>query len=117
MLGVISTPETTIVTIPIVKVAVPLGMFFMALAGLCPSVMWGAIFNLSTEGLGKYTPMASGIFLSLVCGGGIIPFLQNLLADSIGSLNSYWLLIGCLVYLLYYAVAGCKNVNKNIPVE
>jgi FHS family L-fucose permease-like MFS transporter len=117
MLGIIYTPETTLVTIPIVKATVPLGMFFMALAGLCTSVMWGAIFNLSTEGLGKYTPMASGIFMALVCGGGIVPFLQNLLADSVGSLNSYWLLIGCLAYLLFYALVGCKNVNKDIPVE
>ena len=117
MLGIIYTPETTLVTIPIVNATVPLGMFFMALAGLCTSVMWGAIFNLSTEGLGKYTPMASGIFMALVCGGGIVPFLQNLLADSVGSLNSYWLLIGCLAYLLFYALVGCKNVNKDIPVE
>ena len=117
MLGIIYTPETTLVTIPIVKATVPLGMFFMALAGLCTSVMWGAIFNLSTEGLGKYTPMASGIFMALVCGGGIVPFLQNLLADTVGSLNSYWLLIGCLAYLLFYALVGCKNVNKDIPVE
>ncbi len=117
LLGIIYTPETILVTIPIVKVSVPLGMFFMALAGLCTSVMWGAIFNLATEGLGKYTPMASGIFMALVCGGGIIPFFQNLLADSVGSLGSYWLLIAGLAYLLFYALVGSKNVNKNIPTE
>ncbi|MBO7198255.1 MAG: MFS transporter [Tidjanibacter sp.] len=117
LLGIIYTPETILVTIPIVKVSVPLGMFFMALAGLCTSVMWGAIFNLATEGLGKYTPMASGIFMALVCGGGIIPFLQNLLADSVGSLGSYWLLIAGLAYLLFYALVGSKNVNKDIPTE
>ena len=79
--------------------------------------MWGAIFNLSAEGLGKYTATASGIFMTLVCGGGIIPFLQNLLADHIGSVQSYWLIIACLGYLVFYALVGSKNVNKDIKVD
>ena len=117
MLCIMYIPETMLVTIPIVAVKVPLGMFFMALTGLCTSVMWGAIFNLATEGLGKYTPMASGIFMALVCGGGIIPFLQGLLADGVGYLGSYWLPFAGLAYLLFFALVGSKNVNKDIPVE
>ncbi len=97
--------------------AVPVSLIFLMLCGLCTSVMWGAIFNLSTEGLGKYTAAASGIFMTLVCGGGIIPFFQNLLADKVGSIQSYWLLVVCLCYLIFYAVAGSKNVNKEIPTE
>lgn len=97
--------------------AIPLSLGFLILCGLCTSIMWGAIFNLAVEGLGKYTAAASGIFMTLVCGGGIIPFFQNLLADHVGSLQSYWLIIACLLYLVYYALAGCKNVNKDIPVE
>ena len=38
---------------------------FMALCGLCTSIMWGGIFNLAVEGLGKYTAAASGIFIEL----------------------------------------------------
>jgi len=96
---------------------VPVSLFFIMLCGLCTSVMWGGIFNLAVEGLGKYTAAASGIFMTLVCGGGIIPFVQGLLADKVGSLNSYWLLIACLAFLIFYAVAGSKNVNKDIPTE
>ncbi len=95
----------------------PVSLLFLTLCGLCTSIMWGSIFNLSTEGLGKYTAAASGIFMTLVCGGGIIPFVQNAIADVIGSLQSYWLIIACLIYLIFYAVAGSKNVNKDIPVE
>jgi len=95
----------------------PLSLLFLTLCGLCTSVMWGSIFNLSAEGLGKYTAPATGIFMTLVCGGGIIPFLQNALADKVGSLQSYWLLIACLAYLIFYALVGSKNVNKDIPVE
>ena len=96
---------------------VPMSIIFLMLCGLCTSVMWGSIFNLSTEGLGKYTAVASGIFMTLVCGGGIIPFFQNLLADKVGSIQSYWLLIACLCYLIFYAVKGSRNVNTDIPVE
>ena len=95
----------------------PLGLVFILLCGLCTSIMWGSIFNLAVEGLGKYTAPASGIFMTLVCGGGIIPFVQNALADKVGSIQSYWLLIVCLCYLVYYAVIGSKNVNKDIAVE
>ena len=98
---------------------VPLSLVFLTLCGLCTSIMWGSIFNLSTEGLGKYTAAASGIFMTLVCGGGIIPFVQNAIADipGIGSMKSYWLIVACLAYLIFYALKGSKNVNKDIPVE
>ena len=99
---------------------VPTKCLFIAACGLCTSVMWGAIFNLAVEGLGKYTEQASGIFMMLVVGGGIMPLIQNnvlALNPAIGYINSYWLVIAMLVYLLYYALVGCKNVNKDIPVE
>ena len=108
-------PES--VSISLGKYTVPLSLGFLVLCGLCTSIMWGAIFNLSVEGLGKYTAAASGIFMTLVCGGGIIPFFQNLLADSVGSLQSYWLIILCLAYLVFYAFYGSKNVNKDIKVD
>ena len=108
-------PETSTLTIG--KYTVPWSLGFLTICGLCTSVMWGAIFNLSAEGLGKYTAAASGIFLTLVCGGGIIPFIQNAIADKVGSIQSYWVLVICLAYLIYYAASGSKNVNKDIPVE
>ena len=112
-------PETVKVNVPIVNVHVPLSMVFMFLCGICTSVMWGSIYNLAAEGLGKYTPAASGIFMALVCGGGIIPFVQNWLADmpSIGSIGSYWVIIVSILYMLFYALVGSKNVNKDISVD
>ena len=98
--------------------AVPVKCLFIVLCGICTSVMWGAIFNLCVEGLGKYTEQASGIFMMLVVGGGIMPMLQNnVVVPAVGGyIQSYWLIVAMLVYLLYYSVWGCKNVNKNIPV-
>jgi FHS family L-fucose permease-like MFS transporter len=104
-------------TLSVGIVQVPISFMFLALVGLCTSVMWGGIFNLAVEGLGKYVAEASGIFMMLVVGGGIIPYVQNLLADEIGFMISYWLIFVSLTYLLYYALIGSKNVNKNIPVN
>lgn len=95
---------------------VPVKCLFIVLCGLCTSVMWGGIFNLAVEGLGKYTAAASGIFMTMVVGGGVMPLIQNLIASSAGYITSYWLVIAMLAYILYYGVSGCKNVNKDIPV-
>lgn len=108
-------PETWVVTFK--GVELPVSMIVMLLCGLMTSVMWGAIFNLAAEGLGKYTPAASGIFMALVCGGGILPFFQNLLADHVGYLLSYIVPIVGLLYIFFYALVGSKNVNKDIPTD
>lgn len=107
----------TDLTISFGERALPVSMLFVMLAGLCTSVMWGNIFNLAAEGLGKYTPAASGIFMALVCGGGILPFLQNLLADGVGYMFSYLVPALALCYILFYALVGSKNVNTDIPTE
>ena len=96
---------------------VPAKAMFLVLCGLCTSVMWGAIFNLAVEGLGKYTAKASGIFMMMVVGGGVMPVIQNAIANSLGYMTSYWLVVAMLAYLLFYGLIGCKNVNKDIPVD
>lgn len=89
-------------------VPAPVNILFFVLCGLCTSVMWGGIFNLAVEGLGKYTAAGSGFFMVMVCGGGIILPLQASMADSFGYLASYWVLVACAAYLLFYALVGSK---------
>ncbi len=97
---------------------VPINAALLVLCGLCTSVMWGGIFNLAVEGLGKYTEKASGIFMAMVCGGGILPLLQNGVVDATDDyLVSYWVIAAGLAFLLFYALVGSKNVNKDIPTE
>lgn len=98
-------------------VTVPISALLLVLCGLCTSVMWASIFNLATEGLGKYTAAASGIFMMMVVGGGVLPLVQNYIADKAGYMISYIVPLIALAYLLFYAVYGCKNVNKDIPVD
>jgi len=124
VLFAIFTPKTVTVSMPGYSVTngfnmsqVPLSALFLVLCGLCTSVMWGGIFNLAVEGLGKYTAQASGIFMMMVVGGGILPVLQQFISDSVGYMASYWLIVAALAYLLFYGLVGSKNVNKDIPVE
>ena len=89
----------------------PLSMAFMVAVGLCTSVMWGGIFNMAAEGLGKYVPMGSGIFMACVFGGFFIP-VQGFVADKAGILNAYWLSIALLAYVLVYALILSKPTKR-----
>jgi len=120
----ILTPTTQVVNMPVFKAdisfglaEVPMSIMFLVLCGLCTSVMWGGIFNLATEGLGKYTAAASGIFMAMVCGGGILPAIQGAVADVVGYVESYWVIVLALAFLLFYALVGSKNVNTDIKVD
>ena len=95
---------------------VPFSIMLLMLTGLCTSVMWGGIFNLAVEGLGKYTSVASGFFMVMVCGGGILPPIQGWIADKTDYLTSYWIIVAAMAYLLFYALVGSKNVNTDIDV-
>ena len=115
LLIAIFLPES--VTFTVSGHAVPMKAVFIAACGLCTSIMWGGIFNLSVEDLGKYTEAASGIFMTMVVGGGIMPLIQEAIAKSAGPIASYWLIIAMLAYILFYSTIGCKNVNKDIKVD
>ena len=125
-LGAIFLNPATTVNLPVFQgtagfgmASVPVNAALLVLCGLCTSVMWGGIFNLAVEGLGKYTEKGAGIFMAMVCGGGILPFVQNLVVDLTGDnyLVSYWVIVAGMAYMLYYALVGSKNVNKDIPVK
>ena len=92
---------------------VPLGIFSFLLVGLCTSVMWGGIFNMAVEGLGKYTAIASGIFMTMVFGCAVMMFLQAQLADAIGYIQSYWVVVFCAAYLLFYALVGSRVTKRS----
>ena len=97
---------------------IPYSAFLLVLCGLCTSVMWGGIFNLAVEGLGKYTAQASGIFMMMVVGGGVMPLIQEAIGRAAGDyMTSYWLVVAMMLYILYYALIGSKNVNTDIPVD
>ena len=89
-------PKTVMTSMPLFTgssfemTEVPVSAMLLVLCGLCTSIMWASIFNLATEGLGKYTAQASGIFMMMVVGGGVLPLIQNYIADNTGYMISYF---------------------------
>ncbi len=114
----VNVPGIDWANLQIIWAEVPVGIFAFLLVGLCTSVMWGGIFNMAVEGLGKYTSIASGAFMTMVFGCAVMVAIQAYVADLTGSyLTSYWVVLFCAAYILYYALIGSKNVNKDIPVD
>ena len=91
---------------------IPMGIFSFLLVGLCTSVMWGAIFNMAVEGLGKYTAVASGIFMTMVFGCAVMMGIQGYVADLTDYMTSFWVIAFCAAYLLFYALIGSKPAKK-----
>lgn len=118
----IITPKTITASMPLFTgtsfemTTIPLSAILLVLCGLCTSIMWASIFNLSTEGLGKYTAQASGIFMMMVVGGGVLPLIQNFIADHAGYMVSYIIPLLAMAYMFLYSAFFSKNVNKDIPV-
>ena len=102
-------PATTTTSMPVftgkgfVMATVPLTALLFALCGLMTSIMWPSTFNLATEKLGKYTAAASGLFMVMVVGGGVLPLVQNGIADGCGYMISYLIPGAALAYLFIYS--------------
>lgn len=115
MLGAILLGNSLMVNIPVFtgsSVAtfnLPIAALLLMLCGLCTSVMWSCIFNLSVEGLGKYTALGSGIFMMMVFGGGVMPLVQNFVADHLSYMVSYIIPLFSMLYILYYAAKASKT--------
>ena len=113
----VKMPGVDWASLTFITAEIPVAIVALILVGLCTSVMWGGIFNMAVEGLGRYTSIASGAFMTMVCGGGILIPLQGVMADALGSFRlSYVVVLACAAYILFYALHGSKNVNTNIPV-
>lgn len=113
----VNVPGIDWATLSIVWAKVPIGIFAFLLVGLCTSVMWGGIFNLAVEGLGKYTAVASGIFMTMVFGCAVMLAIQASVADLTDYMTSYWVVLFCAAYILFYALVGSRNVNATKAVK
>ena len=109
---------TTVSAFVLVLLAILLdNPWILAAAGLFHSIMWGAIFTLSIQGLGKYTSAASGVFMIGVVGGAILPLCQGGLADLLGGWRLSWIIVlaGELLMLLYARYGSRIRPEDNNP--
>src|SRR5260370_4711962 len=88
-----------------------IAMWAIVSCGLFNSVMWPCILPLSVHGLGRFTSQGSGILVTMVVGGAVIPEIQGFLADSFGYQRSFVIVLLCYVYILFFALRGHRNLN------
>ena len=108
----VDVPGVDWANLSVITQNVPVGVFAFLLVGLCTSVMWGGIFNMAVEGLGKYTAIASGIFMTMVFFCAVMMAVQGKVADMFGYINSYWVVVICAAYVLFYAQIGSRPTKK-----
>lgn len=109
----IEVPGIDWVSFTMIWQEVPVGILAFLLVGLCTSVMWGGIFNMAVEGLGKYTAIASGIFMTMVFGCAVMVAIQGWVADMTDYITSYWVVFFSAAYILFYALIGSKPSKKS----
>jgi MFS transporter, FHS family, L-fucose permease len=80
--------------------------------GLFCSTLWPCIFTIAVAGLGKNTNQGSSLLIMMIMGGGIVSWLQGLLADKIGIQYSYVVGILCFAYLAFYAIKASSILKK-----
>jgi FHS family L-fucose permease-like MFS transporter len=86
----------------------PVAMWSIVSCGLFNSVMWPCIFPLAVKGLGKFTSQGSGLLITMVVGGAIVPVIQGFLADHLGYQHSFTIVLVCYAYLVFFSLKGYK---------
>ncbi|MFK7807528.1 MAG: sugar MFS transporter [Saprospiraceae bacterium] len=81
-------------------------LWCVVLLGFCNSIMWSNIFTLAIDKLGPLTARGSGLLVTAIVGGAVIPFLMGMLADNFGLQPAYLLLVLCYGYILFYGLKG-----------
>ena len=71
--------------------------------GLFCSTLWPCIFTLAVSGLGKNTSQGSSFLIMMIMGGGIVSWLQGVVADETTIHASYIIGVLCFAYLAFYA--------------
>jgi FHS family L-fucose permease-like MFS transporter len=84
-------------------------MWSIILVGLFNSVMFPSIFTLAIEGLGQQTGEASGLLVTAIVGGAVIPVVEGALADRIGIQHAFVLPAVCYLYIVYYGLKGSRR--------
>jgi FHS family L-fucose permease-like MFS transporter len=103
---IVTTVSATVLTLLAIGLNNP---WLLTAVGLFHSIMWGAIFTLSVAQLGKYTSVASGVFMIGVVGGAILPLVQGMFADAMSGWRWSWsIVIFGELFMLYYALVGSR---------
>ena len=94
-----------------------LAMWAIIAVGLCNSIMFPTIFSMALHGLGKFTGQGSGILCMAIVGGAVVPFVQGILADTIGLQISFLVPAACYLFIVYYGVKYANLHQQKVVTE
>ena len=107
LLGVFGFAATALVIISMITTG-HVAIWTLILCGFFNSIMFPNIFTLGIVGLGPLTSKGSGLIMTAVVGGAVIPFLFGALADKVGIQHAFVVPIVCYLYIAYYGLSGSK---------
>lgn len=90
-------------------VQLPDTLVLIAFLGFANAIVWPAVFPLALSGMGKLTSVGSALLVMGISGGAFGPLFWSLASgSSMGEQGGYLVLFPCYLFILFYAVKGCK---------
>jgi len=90
-------------------IELPDTLVLIAFLGFANAIVWPAVFPLALSGMGKLTSIGSALLVMGISGGAFGPLFWSLSStSSMGEQGGYLVLIPCYLFILFYAVKGCK---------
>ena len=105
---VVCTVTGLILSTLVLLLPVKSSIWCVVLLGVPNSLIYAGIWPLAIRGLGKWTTLGSSLLVMALCGNAIVSLLYGLMTDYMSLQASYWLLLPCFAYMIYYAVWGYK---------
>jgi len=85
-----------------------ISVVFIALLGLANALVWPAIWPLALDRIGRFLNIGSALLIMSIAGGAILPLAWGHMSDVFGSQMAYLIMIPAYLFILFYAVRGCK---------
>jgi glucose/galactose transporter len=90
-------------------IELPDTLVLIAFLGFANAIVWPAVFPLALSGMGKLTSIGSALLVMGISGGAFGPLFWSLSSTTtMGEQGGYLVLLPCYVFILFYAVKGCK---------
>ncbi|WP_308420537.1 sugar MFS transporter [Edaphobacter dinghuensis] len=113
LLALCAVIATVLVVISMLTVG-HVAVWSILLVGLFNSIMFPSIFTLGIAEMGPLTGEASGLLVTAIVGGAIIPELQGVLADHIGIHHAFIVPVLCYLYIIYYGLRGSRVIEPAV---
>ena len=105
---VVCTITGLILSLLVLLLPVKASIWCVVLLGVPNSLIYAGIWPLAIRGLGKWTTLGSSLLVMALCGNAILSLLYGVMTDHMSLQASYWLLIPCFAFMIYYALWGYK---------